>query len=153
MKNVLTTLFTVVLFTLLFSTTVSAQFTSNAYARAGDTGLKITFAGTIDSTGASASDSLTSNMFTLEDYDGTLNLQYWYEHSKDTTNVFVMSSRNNVDFTVTDTLVINNTTNTQVGVSVDLNGTEAPYYKLLFVGGFGADQGTFDDLLYETGKD
>ena len=73
MKRIFLTLLTV----LLFATIANAQWTTNAVAYPTKSDLKIKFEGTLDTLGQTYA-TLTSNPFTLDDYDGVTDLEYSY---------------------------------------------------------------------------
>lgn len=73
MKKILST----ILMALLFVTIVNAQWTTNAVAYPTKSDLKIKFEGTLDTLGQTYA-TLTSNPFSLEDYDGVTDLEYSY---------------------------------------------------------------------------
>ncbi len=70
--------FVVIALGLFFSTVVvNAQWTKNAVAYPTKSGLEIYFTGQNDSTGQTYG-TLTSNVFTMADYDGVADIEYTY---------------------------------------------------------------------------
>ena len=152
MKKVILALFLM----LAFSITANAQYTTDAYVRARDNGLTVSFAGSLDSTGGTHA-RLTSGMFDLGDYDNVDYFTVYYlltaSVGSPLVTVTLEASEDNSTFTTIDTLVNAVTSETPTWSAFTLSGTRASYYDIFAVSDSGGRPTDFEIKIMSPGKD
>ncbi|MHB8842420.1 MAG: hypothetical protein ACYC56_11670 [Candidatus Aquicultor sp.] len=122
---------------LMAVSSVSAQWATNYNARVTPTKqyLEIYFSGTLDSTGQTYG-SLTSNVFSLADYDGVADIDYHYliTNALGSPDVKITLLHSDLDQTAANMVatVLKDTIKTESELSsyLSLQGVRAKYYRL-----------------------
>lgn len=142
MKNLLTIL---VLF--LLTSLLQAQLTTNASVSAGNSEMVVAFVGSVDSLGGDDS-VVTSNVFDIEDYDGSTNFSI-YSSLSSTVSVpkitaILYGSEDGSTFTATtDTLLNADSLETPKWANFTISNGRAAMYKLVLANGSGGSASTF----------
>ena len=119
---------------LIMSTLTLAQFTSDAVISRNNSGVTVTFAGTLD-TLTQTYDSLMSGSFTLEDFDESNYLTVYYDFESTAGSpkalVDLYYSEDNSTFTNVTQLVDTTTSETPTWTATNLSYVRPAYYKLV----------------------
>jgi hypothetical protein len=124
----------------------------------GDGGYVVTFQGTL----TAATDTLTSTVFSLTEYDQENLTTYPYIYgallngtSTATRKVScqVLGSFNDSDYFVVDTIQASDSINTIIKKTFDINNYKVPYLKLIFFGTSGNSGTGFKAWIYAYRKD
>lgn len=152
-------------FTLVFalfailSLNVFAQFTTgyNPETKTSKSALLLTFAGVLD-TAAGTYDSLASQVFSLEDFDGEGYFTFYkkFTSTAGSPNILVdlYGSFDNSTYTLVEQLQDTTTSETATFTAKNLSNARAKYYKLVIEQvASGRDNSTFDVRIYAHKRD
>ncbi len=134
---------------LLLSTAVFAQFTTNAAIEHADYGLTVSFAGALDTVGGTTP-TLTSAVFSIEDYDGGTNFSI-FSHLASTVSVpkitaTLYGSEDNDTYAAKNVLLTVDSLETYKWAAFTITG-RAKFYKLVLANARLGSGSTFDIKL------